>query len=102
MSQHKRSEHRLGNELKQSAEKIKKSAENQLHKIQGEGHTKRSPREVQARRRKAWFIVGTIFAVLLLTIMQSKKPLSQPSSVPQAVAGQSLLDVMSLAVVTVN
>ena len=27
MSQHKRSEHRLGNELKQSAEKIKKSAE---------------------------------------------------------------------------
>lgn len=67
MSQHKRSEHRLGNELKQSAEKIKKSAENQLHKIQGEGHTKRSPREVQARRRKAWFIVGTIFAVLLLT-----------------------------------
>ena len=69
MSQHKRSEHRLGNELKQSAEKIKKSAENQLHKIQGEGHTKRSPREVQARRRKAWFIVGTIFAVLLLTII---------------------------------
>lgn len=69
MSQHKRSEHRLGNELKQSAEKIKKSAENQLHKIQGEGHTKRSPREVQTRRRKAWFIVGTIFAVLLLTII---------------------------------
>ena len=69
MSQHKRSEHRLGNELKQSAEKIKNSAENQLHKIQGEGHTKRSPREVQTRRRKAWFIVGTIFAVLLLTII---------------------------------
>ena len=44
MSQHKRSEHRLGNELKQSAEKIKNSAENQLHKIQGEGHTNGSPR----------------------------------------------------------
>lgn len=69
MSQHKRSEHRLENELKQSAEKIKKSAENQLHKIQGEGHPKKSPREVQARRRKVWFVVGTVFAVLLLTMI---------------------------------
>ena len=69
MSQHKRSEHRLENELKQSAEKIKNTAENQLHRIKGEGQPKRSPREVQARRRKAWFIVGTVFAVLLLTIV---------------------------------
>lgn len=61
--------HSLKDELKQSAEGIK----NKVRKASGAGRQKppadRSPRAVQARRRKAGFIIGTVFAVLVLTIL---------------------------------
>ena len=68
MSEGKHKEQGLKNELKQSAESIK----TKLHRAEEDRQRKaagRSPREVQARRRKVGLIVGTVFAVILLTMV---------------------------------
>ena len=68
VSNGKREESRLEQNLKHEAEVIKKSAQNALQKRK-EARASRSPREIQARRRKAGFIIGTVLAVLVLTMI---------------------------------
>ena len=67
VSNGKREESRLEQNLKHEADVIKKSAQNALQKRK-EARASRSPREIQARRRKAGFIIGTVLAVLVLTM----------------------------------
>ena len=67
MSEGKHEKKRLSNELKQSAEKIKRKVQHNAGERAAAARS-RSPREIQARRRKVGFIVGTVFAVLLLTM----------------------------------
>ncbi|MCI6226617.1 MAG: penicillin-binding protein, partial [Clostridiales bacterium] len=67
MSEGKHEKKRLSNELKQSAEKIKRKVQHSAGERAAAARS-RSPREIQARRRKVGFIVGTVFAVLLLTM----------------------------------
>ena len=68
VSKGKREESRLEQNLKHEADVIKKSAQNALQKRK-EARASRSPREIQARRRKAGFIIGTVLAVLVLTMI---------------------------------
>ena len=68
VSNGKREESRLEQNLKHEADVIKKSAQNALQKRK-EARASRSPREIQARRRKAGFIIGTVLAVLVLTMI---------------------------------
>lgn len=68
VSNGKREESRLEQNLKHEADVIKKSAQNALQKRK-EARAGRSPREIQARRRKAGFIIGTVLAVLVLTMI---------------------------------
>ena len=67
MSEGKHEKKRLSNELKQSAEKIKRKVQHNAGERAAAARS-RSPREIQARRRKVGFIVGTVFAVFLLTM----------------------------------
>ena len=68
VSKGKREESRLEQNLKHEADVIKKSAQNALQKRK-EARAGRSPREIQARRRKAGVIIGTVLAVLVLTMI---------------------------------
>lgn len=68
MSNGKRNHDGFANRLKQSAEHAKDVAQHALSEKKAE-IAARSPREVQMRRRKAGFIVGTVLLVLFLTIL---------------------------------
>ena len=69
MSGDKRNNKRTHNELKKSAEKIKRKVSQTFSRKSENAGQARSPRAAQARRRKVGFIIGTIFAVMVLTMI---------------------------------